>query len=152
MRTRMLQLHASTLEAFVACRRGMVAVSASLMLLVSAIAGAAELQVDGIAVAPGSVRLQSPRARQQLLVTGKSKSPDPRAAADLTASAEFSSSDPAIADVDGAGLVIPRGAGQATITVKYGNHQASVVVQVGELAAMEPAPVMVLRRERMAFA
>ena len=85
---------------------------------------------DGLSVFPPTVTLDGPDDRQQLVVT------ETKAAkhADRTASATFATSDPAVAAVKD-GVVLPAGAGEATIAVTANGLTAKVAVKVKNAAA-----------------
>lgn len=75
---------------------------------------------------PESVTLNSRESRQQLLaqalVDGRGE--------DWTRSAQWTSSNPAIVEVDAAGMVSPKGDGEAIITAKQGGTSSSLKVKV----------------------
>ncbi|HYZ86569.1 MAG TPA: DUF1549 domain-containing protein [Bryobacteraceae bacterium] len=79
-----------------------------------------------VSIAPQAVVLDGPESRQQLLFTSSGGDLQQ----DLTRSATWTSSDPAVARVDGAGLVRPAGDGEATITATTSGQTASVRVRV----------------------
>ena len=71
----------------------------------------------GIEIAPGPSRvLKAPYLTQQLCVVARFSDGSSR---DVTGVATFESTQPAVAVVDGAGLVTARGRGQAAISVRY---------------------------------
>jgi hypothetical protein len=84
-----------------------------------------------VLVTPSAVKLDSPEASQQLLVTLD--------AADGTRSAKYEAADPAIASVDVNGMVTPKGEGKTEIVVKHGADSIRVPVEVSGLKS--PAPV-----------
>ncbi|HTE21369.1 MAG TPA: DUF1549 and DUF1553 domain-containing protein, partial [Armatimonadota bacterium] len=88
-----------------------------------------------VRVSPPAVRLDSPEASQQLLVStvaaGRSL--------DLTRAASYRSLDPRIAAVDPDGLVRPRTEGRTEVVIRQGNLQARVPVEVRGLRS--PAPI-----------
>ncbi|MBA4063437.1 MAG: hypothetical protein C0501_06935 [Isosphaera sp.] len=83
-----------------------------------------------VTVSPPAVRLDSPEASQQLLVT--------RDAADATRAARYEVADPAVAAVDAAGLVTPRAEGKTEVRVTHGTDTVRVPVEVTGLAAPRP--------------
>ena len=82
-------------------------------------------------VTPPAVKLDSPEASQQLLVTHD--------AADGTRTAKYEVADPAIASVDANGMVTPKGEGKTEIVVKHGADAIRVPVEVTGLKS--PAPL-----------
>ena len=86
---------------------------------------------EGLRVTPARADLDGPDAAQQLVVEGR----DGR---DLTGTARFVSSDPAVATVDDSGQVVARGDGAASITVRHGGETASVPVRVRRYAEGRP--------------
>jgi hypothetical protein len=83
------------------------------------------------ALIPASSTLSGPHARQQLLVENLA---DGRFAGDKTAQAEFSSSNPAVAAVDKAGVVQPLSDGEAAITATIDGQSATASVVVNGMA------------------
>ena len=81
-------------------------------------------------VTPPAVRLDSPEASQQLLVT--------LPAGDGTRSATYEVADPAVAAVDAAGLVTPRAEGRTEVRVKSGAVTVRVPVEVAGLKSPRP--------------
>jgi len=77
-------------------------------------------------ILPKSVTLATPESRQQLLLTVYEN----QVQRDLTRLAQWTSSHPAIAEVDPAGVVKPRSDGQAVITGRANGVEATVTVQV----------------------
>ncbi len=88
-----------------------------------------------IEVFPGSVRLDGPRRQMQLVVTGHYEDGTVR---DLTRVAEYGLSDPGIADIENA-VVLPRQNGTADLTVRVGEAEARVAVEVA--GQDQPQPV-----------
>lgn len=82
-----------------------------------------------VRVSPGSVTFPDAYARRQLLVE--------RDGLDVTRRAEYRSADPAIAEVDPRGYVLPRGVGETTIAVSMDGRgpPATVSVRVAALNA-----------------
>src|SRR4051794_17569629 len=78
---------------------------------------------DALRVVPAEVILRGPDAVQQLAVEGQD-------ARDLTATADYISSDPKVATVDESGLIAVVGDGTAEITVRVGGDSAKVLVAV----------------------
>lgn len=84
-----------------------------------------------VTVSPPTVRLDSPEASQQLLVT--------LATGDGTRSATYESSDPKVAMVDATGMITPKGEGRAEVIVRHGSDTQRVPVEVAGLK--QPRPV-----------
>jgi Protein of unknown function (DUF1553)/Protein of unknown function (DUF1549)/Bacterial Ig-like domain (group 2) len=80
-----------------------------------------------LCVLPDSIKLTGPQASQRILVLSSSAG---QIDADRTSQAKFSSSNPAIATIDETGAVRAKGDGEATITARIGDDQASVTVKV----------------------
>lgn len=89
-----------------------------------------------IVVTPPQVRLDSPEATQQLLVTQTSSDGRP---IDRTRAATYESGNPALAIIDATGLIVPRAQGKTEIVVRHGADVARVPVEVTGL--VQPAPV-----------
>jgi hypothetical protein len=83
-------------------------------------------------VSPAAVRLDSPEATQQLLVTDAGP-------VDKTRDATYESANPAIALVDATGLVSPRAEGKTEIVVRVGADQIRVPVEV--MGLLKPRPI-----------
>jgi hypothetical protein len=113
--------------------------AAVLALLASASAGAGGADgfqgLTAVQVVPPRVLLRGPDAVQQLAVDGLAGDAPHR---DLTLTASFESSDPAVASIDKAGMITARGDGEATVTVRAGSLVAKVPVQVKDFAAVLP--------------
>jgi hypothetical protein len=75
---------------------------------------------------PESVTLNSRESRQQLLAQAIVDG----VGADWTRTAQWSSSNPAIVEVDAAGMLAPKGDGEATITARQGDTSATLKVKV----------------------
>jgi hypothetical protein len=88
-----------------------------------------------IEVQPAQAVLTGPDAVQQLAVDGILPDTTRR---DLTAAAEFASSDSKVVTVSPAGTILARGDGRATVRVRVGTHEASVPVEVRRFAAGLP--------------
>jgi hypothetical protein len=78
-------------------------------------------------IAPDNIVLTGPQASQRLLVLNTAAS---QIDGDRTNAAKFSSSNPAIVTVDESGTVHAKGDGEAIITARVGNDQATVKVKV----------------------
>src|SRR5690242_4663660 len=78
-----------------------------------------------LTVAPAAVPLVGPHASQRLLVLD---SEGGRATGDHTADAAFASSNPAVATVDGDGVVRAAGDGTATITATVNGRTAIAAI------------------------
>jgi hypothetical protein len=90
----------------------------------------------GIQASPGSIVLDSPEATEQLLVLAPK---GPNRSLDLTRTARYVSSNPAVAAVTPAGVVEPRGEGRAEIRIRHAKYVATVPVEVKGLK--RPVPV-----------
>ncbi len=88
-----------------------------------------------VEVSPTSIRLDSPEATSQLLVSDVGGNP---ARIDLTRKASFSSANPKVAEVDETGLVSPVGEGQTEIVVRHAGEEKRVAVEVIGLVTPEP--------------
>jgi len=86
----------------------------------------------GTTVTPPAVKLDSPEASQQLLVTLDAP------VRDGTRTAAYESANPAVAAVDAAGMVTPKGEGRTEIVVKNGAEVVRVPVEVVGLKAPRP--------------
>ncbi len=119
-------MHSHRVQAMAKTRRAWIAAMSGALCLIGASARAVEFQVF-----PPQVVLAESFARAQLLARavdaagGVSERSD-----DLTSRASFVSSDPAIAVVNPAGLVLAVGNGQATITVAVEGVTRAVPVEV----------------------
>jgi len=91
-------------------------------------------QPDSIEVFPNAIQLTGPRQRMQLVVTGHYADGQ---IADLTATAEFASSDPSVAVIESA-TALPRGDGTAQVTVTAGGQSAQAAVDVSGQGQPEP--------------
>ncbi len=79
-----------------------------------------------ISAYPAKVQLIGHRARQQLLVTAlKENQPD-----DLTRDVQFKSDQPAVVQVNEAGVLLPVSNGSATVTISNGTQKVNVPVEV----------------------
>src|SRR5437773_11803035 len=78
-------------------------------------------------VLPIEATLAGPRVSQRLIALGQDKG---RIVGDLTSKTEFSSSNPAVATVDGGGIVRSVGDGEAIITATSDGKQATAKVKV----------------------
>ncbi len=83
-----------------------------------------------VVVTPAAVKLDSPEASQQLLVTADT--------ADGTRAAKYAVANPAIAAVDAAGMVTPKAEGKTEIVVTLGAATVRVPVDVTGLATPRP--------------
>ncbi|HCP14099.1 MAG TPA: hypothetical protein DIT89_17325, partial [Planctomycetaceae bacterium] len=115
----------------------------SVLLLLCGNVVAAELPVRGLAVFPADVQLSGPRGVQQLLVTANAADADVH---DLTASAQYTSQDPAVATVKD-GVIHAAGNGSTVVRIQAGGQEASVKVTV---AAFETASPVVFHTEILA--
>lgn len=83
-----------------------------------------------VIVTPPAVRLDSPEASQQLLVTTPG--------GDATRSAAYEVADPTVAAVDATGLVTPLAEGRTEVRVKVGTRMARAPVEVAGLKSPRP--------------
>ena len=86
-------------------------------------------RVASLEIVPKSIRLDSPQAYNQLLVTGKL---DTGETIDLTRLVDWKLSQP-VAEVDERGMIRPASEGRATLTAALGRKKATASVRVGEL-------------------
>jgi hypothetical protein len=84
-----------------------------------------------LAVTPAQVELVGPEAVQQLVVEAASSR-------DATAQAQYASADPAVATVDPQGIVTARGDGATTLTIRVGEQQVDIPVNVRQFAPGPP--------------
>ncbi|MBW3542357.1 MAG: Ig-like domain-containing protein, partial [Planctomycetes bacterium] len=95
----------------------------------------AVVQPAALEMQPPAFALHGHRARQQLQLDGRFTDADVR---DLTGGAQFTSSNEAVAVVEGS-VVRPVGDGSATITAKIGDREANADVTVTGM--QQPSPV-----------
>ena len=101
-------------------------------------AAAAELvgTPDSVQIGPEKPLLKGRRANAQLVATGTYADGYVR---DLTRALEWTSANPDVAVVSAAGLVTPKGDGEAVLTARKGSVEVSTTVRVEGMG--EPAPV-----------
>jgi uncharacterized protein YjdB len=87
--------------------------------------------LTSLQVSPGSASIV-PGASQQFTATGKYSDGSSK---DLTASAQWNTSDSSIASLAGAGKVLAMGAGTVTVSATSGKFQSSATLQVTSAAA-----------------
>ena len=92
--------------------------------------------LTGVQLIPARAVLVGPDSVQQLAVDGETGDGSRR---DLTTSVTFTSSDPKVATVDGAGTVTSRSDGTATVTARVGSFEVSIPLEVKNFAA--PLPI-----------
>jgi hypothetical protein len=97
------------------------------LLLLCLLAAPARAVDDGLRILPDGIVLHGPQARQRLLVVVER---DGTVVGDRTARASFSSSDPAIATVDGTGEVRAAADGYVTVTARVGDRKTETRVRV----------------------
>ncbi|MFO0919979.1 MAG: DUF1549 and DUF1553 domain-containing protein, partial [Planctomycetaceae bacterium] len=102
-------------------------------------------QPTAIVLEPSSFSLLGTRARQQLLVTGQYGNQEVR---DLTAATSFTSSNPAVAKVEGA-VVLPIANGETQIIATIGSLTATVNCTVKQMEL--PAPISFKNETLMAL-
>jgi len=94
--------------------------------VVSTLPAAEPAATGPLTLSPASVRLTDLFAREQVLASVPGKfSP-----VDVTTIAKYETADPQVARVDSRGTVQPISAGKTTITVRHGNEQATLAVEV----------------------
>ncbi|HET6574710.1 MAG TPA: DUF1549 domain-containing protein [Fimbriiglobus sp.] len=108
--------------------------SAALLGLVS-VASAAEPTVSGLTAFPPTLTIRGADDAPQLLVTGQAKG---GRQLDLTGSATYAVSDPAVARVDPSGRVYPLANGSAAITATAAGQTITVPVTVRGAEAARP--------------
>lgn len=91
-----------------------------------------------LTVTPGEVILDGPFARTQMLVSEQADGLPAERAADLTNSATYASSDPAVFQVDDHGVVAPVADGQANLKVTVGEATQEIPVRVAGIAQARP--------------
>jgi hypothetical protein len=101
------------------------------LLLVRAVAAEAPEKAVELAVEPAEVTLTHVEAKQHLLVSGKLADGSFR---DLSRSAVYASTNPAVAIVSAQGLITPKGPGEAAIQVQSDGVQSTVKVTVKDVA------------------
>ncbi len=87
-------------------------------------------------VTPPAVKLDSPEASQQLLVTATNPTGQPL---DQTRAATYEVANPAIASIDATGLISPKAEGKTEVVVKLGADVLRVPVEVTGL--LKPRPI-----------
>ena len=117
-----------------------LAIIASFALTTSAVADEPALesitigQPTRIELFPPAVRLAGPRSRMQLVVTGHYADGQMQ---DLTRTAQFATTNPAVAAIDGS-VAVPKQDGSAEIVVVAGGLAAKATVEVTGFAAAQP--------------
>jgi hypothetical protein len=101
------------------------------LILLGGAAGSAHAQLQ---VSPAAVVLDGPESTQQLLVGLTAGA----ATKDVTRKSSYSVADPAIARVDGNGLVEPLAEGSTHISIRQGNNIGSVTLRVTGLKNPQP--------------
>jgi hypothetical protein len=91
-------------------------------------------RLQRIAVYPAVITLGSSRAESQLVVTGYFTGGEVR---DLTADAEFRTTDPAVTMLADS-RVVARGDGSATVEARVGSHVVTASVRVANATAPDP--------------
>lgn len=91
--------------------------------------------LQSLRLVPEETELLGPESVQQVVVEGITGGSKPR---DLTRMAEYESSDIGVATVDPSGLIVARGDGRATITVRSGGREARMPVTVREFTGGRP--------------
>lgn len=101
----------------------------------AACSASADLPVTSLQVLPAEVRLQGPRAVQQLVITANA---DTSAIHDVTAAAQYQSDNPAVATVEN-GVIRAAGNGETMVHASAGGQKVSLKVTVS--AFETPIPV-----------
>lgn len=104
-----------------------LAAGAVLLLLSASKCESADNEFASIQIEPSEIRLFSDGWTQQLLVSGRD---DTKKSVDLTALAEFESSNPEVASVSASGVVRAGKSGTATIRIQAGDRVSEVQVKV----------------------
>ncbi len=99
----------------------------SILLYLSTVVGSSVAISAELKIQPADVTLTGPHASQRLLVLAEDNG---QVIGEQTPQAKFTSSHPAVATVDAAGVVRPAGDGEATITAAVEGKQATVKVSV----------------------
>ncbi|HEV3144485.1 MAG TPA: Ig-like domain-containing protein, partial [Gemmataceae bacterium] len=107
----------------------------SIAVLVAFLSFASSAAAGDIVVQPADIPLGGPHARQQLLVLAHDGG---QVVGDRTAMAKFTSSNPAVAKVDEAGVVSPVADGDAVVTSSVNGQTATAKVHVSRMK--EPSP------------
>lgn len=99
-----------------------------LLLLICCLgpADAAQPEVASLQIHPETIQLDGRDSRRQVLVTGRTANGDEF---DLTRSVTFHVEDPAVAAVEGSGIVTPAGSGKTRLTVRFQSLAASCEVE-----------------------
>ncbi len=92
-------------------------------------------QPAAVLVQPPAVTLAGPRARQQMVVTGRYADGSVR---DLTALCQLSAENAALVAIDEGGYLTPRGNGTTNLVVKAGGHAVRVPITVKDLDKPQP--------------
>lgn len=100
-------------------------------------AGADETAAEARAlkVVPSTVVLVGPDAVQQLAVDGMLSEAGVR---DLTAESRFTTANEAVVTVEPSGVILPRGDGKTTITIRAGSLEATIPVEVKDFQSGAP--------------
>ncbi|HEX7378041.1 MAG TPA: DUF1549 and DUF1553 domain-containing protein [Pirellulales bacterium] len=84
--------------------------------------GVASAEEANLTVSPGKIVLEDSLARRQLLVN--------KSGGDVTQVCTYSVANPAIAQIDESGFVVPLSAGETHVIVRYGQHETTVPLLV----------------------
>ena len=107
----------------------------STAVAVVALAATAVANGDPIALLPGRIALDGPRAAQRVLVETRA---DDAWSGDLTAKAVFRVTDPRVARVNLDGTIHPLANGSTTLVARVGEDEARAEVVVARFEADEP--------------
>jgi len=110
-----------------------------LIVLLSSASGTpkagAEVDAPGLAILPDAIVLRGQGSRQQLIVEARVGG---AFTGNRTGTSSFSSSNPNVATVDGAGVVVAVGDGRAIVTARDGAASVSTVVEVERASTPYP--------------
>jgi hypothetical protein len=111
----------------------------ALVVLLSSASGTpkagTDVDVPGLAILPDAIVLRGQGSRQQLIVEARVGA---AYTGNRTGASTFISSNPNVATVDGAGLVVAVGDGRTIITAREGTSSVSTVVEVERASAPYP--------------
>ncbi len=100
------------------------------MVLLALVAAAPRLAAEELNCSTKAISFEDAYAGQQLLVSDRAR--------DVTRTARYESSDPAIVRVDAAGYVSPTGDGSANIHIQHGSARLEVPVRVSGFGSGRP--------------
>lgn len=91
--------------------------------------------IVSIQITPEQFTIRGSRDRLQILVTGMNEVGQPF---DLTHLAEYTIANPALADVDSQGVVLPKADGRTTIEIQYGNRSGQLALETIGIPVHQP--------------